>query len=106
MDNKQCRETIVDRMIITIERDGIESRHPLFFDDKDPLTLKEMYNDGFLGDIEFMHPGGIVEKAELIAGPAKEFKGEVVGRFAFRLVYPGSETPFPGRVKKFNFFKR
>lgn len=99
-------ETIVDRMVITIERGGVVTRHPLYFDDDDPLTLKEMYNEGFLGDIEFSHPGGIVEKAELIAGPAKDFEGDVVGRFAFRLVYPNSKTPFPARVKKFNFFKR
>lgn len=98
--------TIVTKIEVSIEREGVVTRHPLYFDKKDPLTLKEMYNDGFLGDIEFNHPGGIVEYVELIAGPASDFEGDVVGRFAFRLVKPGTKIPVPGKVKKFNFYKR
>lgn len=100
------KPAIVAKIEIYIERDGVVSRHPLYFDENDPLTLKEMYNEGFLGDIEFHHPGGKVENIELIAGPATDFDGDVVGRFAFRLVKPGTKTPVAGKVKKFNFYKK
>lgn len=100
------KPAIVAKIEIYIERDGVVTRHPLYFDDNDPLTLKEMYNEGFLGDIEFRHPEGKVENVELIAGPATDFDGDVVGRFAFRLVKPGTKTPVAGKVKKFNFYKK
>lgn len=98
------KETFVKKMIVTVSRNGRLSKHELYFN-QEPLSLKEMYNVGFLGDLEFCHPGGIIEKAELEAAPLGEFNGDVVGRFVFKITKPGTDITMNANVVKFNFFK-
>lgn len=95
------QQPYVTKIEVAISRNGNITKHPLYFDEK--LTLKEMYNVGFLGDIEFEHPSGVIEKAELEAGPVGSFEGDIVGRFVFRLARVGSEIPLDAHVVKFNF---
>ena len=102
---KTSGDTYVTKMEITIERNGIATKHPLFFD-HDPIKVKEMYSQGFLGDIEFNHPEGVVEKAELEAGPVGEFDGDKVGKFVFKLTNPKTKEPLGAKVTKFNFYTR
>lgn len=97
-------QDLVLKMLITIERNGVRTTHPLSFS-HDPLPISEMYAIGFLGDIEFEHQGGIIEKAEVEAGPKGEFDGDVVGRFVFKVVNRETKNPIDAKVVKFNFFK-
>ena len=97
--------SFVKTMLITVtDSEGRHTRHELTFDD-DPLSLREMYSRGFLGELEFVTPDGKVENVELEAGPAGEFEGDVIGQFVFRF----NNTPFCTRegmhVTKFNFTK-
>lgn len=92
------------KMLITIERDGVRTTHPLFFS-HDPLPVSEMYSRGFLGDIEFYRAGGVIEKAELEAGPKGEFEGDTIGRFVFKVVNPNTKQPIGAKVVKFNFLR-
>lgn len=93
----------VTKIIITIERNSVTTKHPLYFGTKE-LSLKEMYQNGFLGDINFEHPSGVIENAELEAGPIGSFDGDEVGKFVFRLTRVGKGPSLNARVKKMNFF--
>lgn len=87
-------DTYVAFMTITTEdRNGTVLRHPLVFD-REPLTLKEMYRRGFLGDLEFIHEDGSVSVEELEAGPVGDFDGVQVGRFVYRF----NNSPYCNRL--------
>ncbi|MBQ9173727.1 MAG: hypothetical protein IJ161_08375 [Bacteroidales bacterium] len=98
------KETFVSKMIFTITYNGKTEKHCTEFDENE-LSLKEMYKIGFLGDIEFRHGGGLVEKADLEAGPIGAFKGDEVGRFVFRITRVSDGKPINAHVVKFNFVK-
>lgn len=81
---RSSKPELVRRITVTLSRNGRKSQHNLYFDN-DRLTLRELYEVGFLGDIEFRDTNGILEKAELEAGPFGEFQGDRIGRLAFRV---------------------
>jgi len=95
----------VRKIVITIEKDGMRKNHELYFDKDEPLTLTEMYSVGFLGDISFENKGGIVQNAELEAGPKGEFVGEKVGSLVFRIYDPVTKHPIDARVIRFAYFQ-
>lgn len=94
----------VNYMTIIVERAGNTSKHRLYFH-KHELTLTEMYEDGFLGDLELPAPDGTLELAELDATPAEGSEKERLGHFVFSIVDPKTKEPVGAVVKKFSFSK-
>lgn len=94
----------VKEVFFTIEYNGKIQQHAVVFD-KEPLTLKEMYNNGFIGEVILTSPEGVNFYADVIAGPVGEFEGTKIGRFVFKVCEYKTKTPIPALVKKFNFSK-
>ena len=98
-------ETFVKSMDITIDYIGHSiDKHHLDFSE-DPLTLKEMYGRGFLGELDLVRKDGSVIDAELEAGPVGQFSGEQLGRFVFRVFDPQTRRLHNVRILKFTFKK-
>lgn len=100
--SKEAKTLMVSKVTLQLERNGIITKHELYFD-KEPLSVKEMYNNGFLGDIEFHHAGGLIEKAEIEAGPKGEFEGTVHGAFVFKVRMLSPHAQYQPKVVKFNY---
>lgn len=98
-------DTFVKSMDITIDYVGHSlNKHHLDFTE-DPLTLKEMYNRGFLGELDLLRKDGSVIEAELEAGPVGQFNGQVLGRFVFKVFDPQTGRQHNVRILKFSFKK-
>lgn len=96
----------VKKMILTINYKGLIEKHELYFEEE-PLSLKEMYNVGFVGDLELKEANGGIRIADVDAGPVGQFKGDEVGRHVFRIIEPKSKSVIEGaHVIKFNFEKK
>lgn len=104
-DSKTSQPTIVRQVTVAIRRGNTTTKHEIVFDNE-PLSLKEMYSVGFIGDLEFRHPSGILEKGEVEAGPKGEFEGDEIGRFVFRVKMLDAGSPQDAHVVKFNFMTR
>ena len=82
---KASVERYIEKITLTImDGKGNLSRHDLYFD-QEPLTLKEMNERGFVGDLELKNKGGIMIPAEVEAGPIGEFSGDIVSKHVFRI---------------------
>lgn len=100
----QKKETFIDKITLSVLYGGKVNVHVLEFEEE-PLTLKEMYNNGFLGDLE-LPIGDKIHPAEVEAGPVGQFNGTILGRFVFRIQDPVTKVPEPARVVKFSFKKK
>lgn len=98
-------ETHVTKITLSVSRENKTTKHEIYFDEE-PLTLREMYEDGFLGDLEFLNDDGSVRPAELVAGPKGEFDGDVVSHFVFLIRDPETKEPMDAHVRQFNFSTR
>lgn len=93
-------------MLSIIDKDNVISKHELYFYGKDKLSLTEMYENGFVGDLEFPQPNGSIVVAEVEAAPAGTY-GDLacgsVNNFDFR--FNGSLYPvrMKMRVVKFSY---
>lgn len=96
--------TIIASMEVTIEYNGIIRIHPLDFSGEN-LSLKEMYNTGFVGELDLPEPDGSNREAEVEAGPIGQFPGEILGRFVFRVYDARTKAMIKAKIIKFSFKK-
>lgn len=103
--NKNEKPAFVDKMTFLIEYKGVTKNYRVFFDEE-PLTLKEMYDIGFIAEIQLPEPDGTMLNADIVASPAAKDEPQALGRFYFETNQRRTDISIPATVKKFHFTKK
>lgn len=92
-------------MTFLVEYKGVTKNYNVFFDEE-PLSIKEMYDTGFIAEIQLPESDGTMINADIIASPAAKNEPQALGYFYFEINKYMSNYQLPAIVKKFHFTKK
>jgi len=103
--NKNEKPAFVDKMTFLVEYKGVTKNYNVYFDEE-PLTVKEMYDIGFIAEIQLPEPDGTMLNADIVASPAAKDDPQALGRFYFEANQRKTDISIPATVKRFHFTKK
>ena len=93
------------KMTFLVEYKGVTKNYNVYFDEE-PLSVKEMYETGFIAEIQLPEPDGTMLNADIVASPAAKDEPQALGRFYFEANQRKTDISIPATVKKFHFTKK